>query len=391
MRNFITAATILAASTAGAETLSDQLSAQGIAATLEALETDPTTPAYDLAAVHFLRGAELSAQGAQDYGVSAMGGIFLGMMNNMGEPLVKPLEADTIPNILASVDAQMQATRDALGQIASSDPAVVIDTAKIWLDANDNGQADEGESLADYLYELTGPPVWRRDEDDVTPTPVIRFDGSDIHWLAAYTHLVSGTADFVTAFDLEAPTAATLNARTAFAEAWGGFEGTDSTFSNGIDEAATILAILDQRPNPESLQNAKAHYLNVISENRQFWAKVAQETDNDREWIPNDAQSSGLDFEFPGGIGDSWLQVLADAKAILTGEQLIPFWRLPPTHGINISKLIDNPPSFSLPEMVQGSALLPYVEQGPVASSEAINAFGDLTGQNFGASMIILN
>ena len=50
---------------------------------------------------------------------------------------------------------------------------------------------------------------------------------------------------------------------------------------------------------------ARDHFLAMIGHNRRFWAEVAVEIDDDREWIPNGRQSAVLGFTLPGGIDDA--------------------------------------------------------------------------------------
>ena len=59
---------------------------------------------------------------------------------------------------------------------------------------------------------------------------------------------------------------------------------------------------------------------------------------------------------------------LDEFDAILKGQKLIPHWRL--AKGINLRRVFLEPQTFDPVLWVQGSAALPYLEDGPVTSAE---------------------
>ena len=81
----------------------------------------------------------------------------------------------------------------------------------------------------------------------------------------------------------------------------------------------------------------------MVAENREFWARVALETDNDHEWLPNDNQQSALGIELPPGTGAAWMIVLADFEAVMNGEKLVPYWRVGAPAGMNVGKIFTDP------------------------------------------------
>jgi hypothetical protein len=64
----------------------------------------------------------------------------------------------------------------------------------------------------------------------------------------------------------------------------------------------------------------------------------------------------------------AWYQVLDEADAILDGEKLVPHWRL--RQGINLRRVFEEPQPFDLVLWITGPAALPYLEDGPVSTSE---------------------
>ncbi|WP_283176876.1 hypothetical protein [Gemmobacter sp. 24YEA27] len=146
-------------------------------------------------------------------------------------------------------------------------------------------------------------------------------------------------------------------------------------FGNQVDRVTIILQALAQEPDAALAAKAHGHFLAMIEENRRFWTLVEAETDNDREWIPNEKQLSALGLQLPPGTAAQWQAVLADAEKLLKGEILMPHWRYGAEAGISLKKLFEAPPKVDLIGMIQGEALLPYAEKGVVMSGQAWSDF----------------
>lgn len=187
----------------------------------------------------------------------------------------------------------------------------------------------------------------------------------------------------VRAYDPTEPVARILSARDAM-EALGPVQG-DPFFGgsmrpDGFDWIAMVLATLNQTPDTGQMAAAQAHFLAMVAENRSFWTRVAAETDNDREWLPNDRQQSALGIEVPKGAGAAWMIMLSDMEAVLKGEKLVPYWRVGPPAGINVAKLFTDPRPIDVAGWIQGWAALPYLEKGTLVSPESADAFDAMTG-----------
>ena len=83
--------------------------------------------------------------------------------------------------------------------------------------------------------------------------------------------------------------------------------------------------------------------------------------------------------------------VLAEAEAVLTGDLLIPHWRLGDSAGINLAQAMQNPPEIDIISIIQGEGILPYAEKGSRVSGQSLWAFERMIGGNAGLYMIILN
>jgi hypothetical protein len=162
-------------------------------------------------------------------------------------------------------------------------------------------------------------------------------------------------------------------------------------FGRQVDRVAMVLFALSKTPDKTLAVQAHGHFLATIEDNRRLWSMAGLETDNDREWIPNDRQVSGLGFPLPPETGKRWQAVLADAEAALNGEALIPHWRFGAEAGINLKKAFENPPAVDLVTWIQGEGLLPYAEKGRRLSPEAWNDFERLVSGDAILFAVFLN
>ncbi|MFN3991816.1 MAG: hypothetical protein ACK4IU_02785 [Tabrizicola flagellatus] len=229
--------------------------------------------------------------------------------------------------------------------------------------------------------------------DPAAPPLTVRFDAADAAWLAAYTHVMSGVANTVLAYDPAASIDRVIAARAAIrvAPPSPGNYSFDASFGQFLDAFAMLEGAVNQPPDAARATAAKDHFLSMIAENRRFWSLVALETDNTLEWIPNDRQTSALGLELPAGTGDTWLGVLADGEALLQGRLLIPYWRGPTGQGINLGRMFDDPAPMSIIGWAQGWAAVPYLEHGPVVTATSLRRFEALMGGDAGLMMVFLN
>ncbi len=375
-RHFI-AAVLIAASPAAAQDspdISDRLAAEGLAPTeafLVALDTPDPTQRFALGAVRFLRAIELTLQTRWRLGINAdrteLPVLRLPVPAN---PNPQHFTPDAIQALFGALIQDLDAARAPLVSIGDGDAvSLTIALWDLWFDINMNGTRDEGEALINVAGRaLTGRSMAR------TEDPVVTFDTADAAWLAAYTHFLSGFAELVLAFEpteqIARVAAASeqmdlLAADTEYRNAY------DMMFGQQVDRVAMIYFSLKQQPDPAHTRAAHAHLLQMIDLNRVFWARVAAETDNNAEWIPNDSQQQGMGLTVPPGTGDRWLAVLDDAEALLKGEKLIPYWRLRAGAGLNMRKMFETPVPVDLAEWVHGIGLLPFAEEGPRVSADS--------------------
>jgi hypothetical protein len=373
---------LLLATPAAAETISEEIARTGLTATesrLAALPAPTNEDLFALAGLHFLCGVEQALQLRWQTGVKAdwseLPILRLPIPEN---PNAIPFQAADFSALIRNLDADMDASRAALSQLGDKPFALEIRISDLWFDINANGTRDAGEDLA----EVTGMALGGgRGMGVAVEDPVITFDTADAAWLSAYTHFLSGFVSTALAYDPEPAIQRILDSSEQIYALWGPTppnNAMDMMFGRQVDRAAMVLTALSNTPDKTLAQDAYGHFLSMIEDNRIFWSRVALETDNTGEWVPNDTQVSGLGLMMPPGTGERWQAVLADAEKALKGELLIPHWRFGAEAGINLKKAFENPPAVDLITWIQGEGLLPYAGKGPQMSSQAWRDFEDI-------------
>ena len=359
----------LATSPASAETLSAEIGRDGIAATearLSALSAPTNEDLFALAGLQFLGGVEAALQLRWQTGIRSDWSELPIMRLPIPEnPAARPFVPADFTALVAGLDTRMDAARFTLALLGDKPFALEVGLSDLWFDINMNGMRDDGEAMASVAgLTLGGGRLVTVPVAD----PVIRFDTADAAWLAAYTHFLSGFASTALAYDPEPAIQRVMDSSAALYALWGDTpppNAMDMMFGRQVDRIAIALFALSKTPDKTLAQDAYGHFLAMITENRRFWALVELEADNDREWVPNDRQSSGLGIMVPPGTGDRWQAVLADAEAVLKGDMLIPHWRFGAEAGINLKKAFENPPAVDLVTWIQGEGLLAYAQKGP--------------------------
>lgn len=364
--------------------LSAEIARDGLAKTearLAALSSPTGDETFALGGVRFLRVVEAALQKQRVEGLYDATGLapFIGVVEPT--PRAQPLRPEALSELLTEAVTGLDAARAPLSQIGEgADIGVILDLGALWFDIDANGVRAPEENAMDLLGPLLLGWQWS-ERDPATPSPVIRFDGPDAAWLSAYTHVLAGMSEIILAYDPTPALQRLVDSQAAFSalsplppEAEPGYFSTQQ-MATSIDSFAPIVWLLEQDPDPARMSSAHAHFLAMVADNRRFWDAVAKETDNDREWLPNDSQTAALGIDLPKGTGTRWLGFLSDFEAVLKGEKLLPFWRLGPDAGVNVAKLFTGPRPVDIGGWIQGADALPYLEQGTVVSGESWTAF----------------
>lgn len=319
---------------------------------------------------------------------------------------MRPLAPGEIDAALQDFVAAMARTSATLADLPAGEaPAFALDFKDLWFDIDGDGRRGRNESAAPILQRmtglrrnarLTGPPRDTIAEDlaqrqgtaarDAGP-PIVRFDAADTAWLSAYAHVLAGMAEMVLAFDPEPALAKARTSRARLAElAAPGDSSLARDYDGYLDLIPVVFETLAHQPDPAHTRAAATHWRAMIADNRRFWSLVAEETDNQAEWIPNDRQDSMLGINFPQGLGARWQAVLADGAALLDGSRSIPFWRSTSV-GIDLAAWLDAPGALDLPGVVQGWALAPYFTAAPPIDDASWGQFVGLVGNRNGVFM----
>ena len=366
--------------------ISEEIGCNGLAATearLSGLPAPTDQDRFALGGVLFLRAVEITFQDRYAYGMSDRTGLLpLLRLPLADNPNPKPFQPEVVVGIFTKAAAKLTEARTELVAIpGSSDFSVQIALKDLWFDVNANGLREPGEGVAEIIGQVM---VGQNDQTRLwlQHLPTVRFDVADAAWLAAYADLLAGFSDMVRAYNPTEPISRALGARAAMAAL--GPLSPDPIFGNAydpdpLDVIAILLATLNQPPKPDLMAEARTHFLAMIDENRQFWPRVASETDNDNEWLPSDSQTSALGIVVPPGTGAVWMGLLGDFEGLLNGTKLAPYWRVSGRVGINVAKLFSDPRPIDLAGWIQGWGVIPYLEKGDVVSWQTIDAFNRLT------------
>ena len=302
-------------------------------------------------------------------------------------PAPEPLTYEKMRGFLMASLSDLAAAQVTLAGMGSGDVKLPVAIGLVRLDLDGDGTASEDEALwRVFDSTLGGGNITAQDAEAF----VVVLDRGDAAWLRGYTHLLSALLEFPLAHDWQ--------------------QGFDASFHMFFPRAGLPNAILDATPSnlfgdpsaasfadliafvhlmhwpvtePKRMEAVLGHLENVVALSRESWTFILAETDDDSEWIPNPRQARGV---LPGvpvtqETVDGWLLFLGEFDALLTGRKLIPHWRL--EKGINLRRVFTEPRTFDPVLWMQGSAALPYLEDGELTSSETWSRIMGLLQGNF--------
>jgi hypothetical protein len=346
---------------------------QGERALSERVNADPSDgeARFGLAMVRFIAAIEAFGQHHYRFGLKAP-------EHPIFPFLRMPVPENPSPEVL-TYEAQRAALRAlldglagveaTLADVSGPDVKIVIDLEKTRLDFRGTGTADPDATLMSVVRSVS-PMTVRRGTAQAFE---VAFDLADAIWLRGYCHLLSAGLEFALAYDW----------RDTFANAGGlfypriaapGSASRDIPWARENGEIASAIAMIHQirwePAEPGCMSRARSHLKQVIALSRDSWKAILSETDDDREWIPAPTQRNGV---LPGMTVtkervDTWLRALDDFDAVLDGRMLLPHWAL--GKGFNLKRVFEEPKTFDLVLWVTGHAATPYLEDGPVMSSE---------------------
>jgi hypothetical protein len=233
----------------------------------------------------------------------------------------------------------------------------------------------------------------------------LTLDRGDVHWLRGYLHLQAAVGEFLLAHDFN--TIIEVGAHRVFENVktphmW--LLKEDRNFDDNSNFEEFILPLIDgvavatlaldiPIDEPMRFKTVLDHFQGTIENGQEMWKHILAETDDENEWIPNPKQTGAMGVAVSQEMIDTWLETLTEAKRIVDGDKLLPFWRdylqtgEPGERGINIRKVFENPPeSLAIVLWIQGTAATSYLERGKItefADEEFLRRIDDVFGSNF--------
>jgi hypothetical protein len=347
---------------------------------------------FALGAVRFLQAVETLGRDLYRYGLSDAGKSFEGIgllpivrLPVPPNPHPEAIDYDAFREVLATFAAGLARAEETLAAIGDSDVALPLAVGLVRLDIDGDGVGTEDEALWRILNRVA-----RLDwlDEKAAGNLVIRFDASDIPWLRGYCHLLMAIAEFPLAHDWRAAFDATFHgpfphsqlplAAAPVAPPEPGLE-----FLAGAADLIAFLHLMHWPvEEPERMLAVLGHLEAVPPLSRESWRRILAETDDSKEWIPGPLQTAAL----PGlavteDQVDGWLLFLDEFEALLAGDKLLPHWRF--SQGMNLRRIFTEPTAFDLVLLVQGTAALPYLEDGEITAEATWRRISALLGGDF--------
>ena len=296
-----------------------------------------------------------------------------------------PATPERVAALFRDLRTSLRLANQTLAAMDDEPFGVAVNASQARMDVDGDGTVASNEMLMASLGRVLGIPVPAPDAEDL----LLRFDEADAAWLQGYTHFLAGLLDVLTAYDWmpvwnQCAHAVFRNPRPVPPiDQYAGDVVRRERETQFLDYIAALHEMRLELLRPEALRSARDDFRAMVACSRTCWQRVRAETDDDHEWLPSPAQTG------PGGARvteeqiDGWHRVLDELDAVLSGQKLLAHWRLKPGTGINVDKLVASPPRLDLVLLVQGSALLPYVEEGSASDLATWRALMQPFGPGF--------
>ena len=363
--------------------------AEGAAAMQAAIDadTDNQQARFSLGAVQFLQAIEGLGRDQYRYGLLAGRTRTMPFMRlPIGEnPAPEQISYDSARRILLDLQQRLTLAEQTLAAVKPSGVKLPLKIAHARMDLDGDGSASENETVWFVLQALQST---QRGNREIPPAPdlTITFDDADAVWLRGYCHVLLAMSDVILAYDWQdqfVRTAHLFYPRVDSPYQFLQDEGTGQFFGfngqNVLDLVAWLHTINYELVEPERMESALGHLETVIQLSRRNWELIQAETDDDNEWVPGANQTAAMPgFQVGQEIITGWHDFLDEMEAILAGKKLVPFWRgikggfgpwdqeFPrnPKVGLNVRRMFTEPTRFDLALWLQGTALVPYLEEG---------------------------
>lgn len=345
---------------------------------------------FSLGILQFFGAVETLGQQLYRYGLDPnpaqqMGIPFLRFPVAMDNPNPEPMDYEHWRDLFETLEENLQAAEATLDRVGDDRVKVPVRFAQIRLDLNGDGTLNEAEEFL-QIYQTYNRNI---DANFIEQAKAfsIAFDTGDAYWLQGYCNLLMSMTDTILAYDTQElfeRLGSRFFARVETPYSMPSTVPANRIWEADIADAIAAIHLLRLDPiEPERLAIALDRARTVIALSRQSWNAIVQETDNDREWIPNATQTSVIPAAVTGEQIDTWYLMLDEMERVLSGQKLLPHWRFPNDLGVNLERVFLEPDVFDLVLWVQGSAALPYLESGELTQTETWRELISVFGGNF--------
>ncbi len=352
---------------------SDKL-ADGIA-TLEVMvarDSGNDEARFGVGMVRFIQAIEHLSQGLYKYGLQPPRSMMMPIVRLPvpENPNPEPVDYEKFRAILLAFVADLSAAESTLAGIGTSDVKIPVNLVTIRYDADGDGTVGADETMTAALARFLEVDV-----AEIAAQPmVVAFDHADAFWLRGYCNVLMALSEFLLAHDWHESFDASFH--VFFPRAHSPFQMALAPPSDGFifsseGAIADLISFLHIRwpvSEPARMAAVREHLKSMIALSRQDFSAVVAETDDDHEWIPNAHQTGAAGSPVNAEQIAAWEKVLDEFDALLDGRKLMPHWRM--KQGINLRKVFEDPRPFDFVLWITGPAALPYVEDGPVLTSE---------------------
>lgn len=277
-----------------------------------------------------------------------------------------------------------------LSGMGSAEVKLPLSLGQARIDMNGDGKAQDNERLFEVLNVVnqtpwqSAPPV----TEEQAARFVIAFDRGDAAWLRGYCHLLNAILDFQLGYDFKVTFNDSYHLLFPRAQLPGGqvtlrqSRATESFMGQLSDAVVMVQELNWPVARPKRLRASLQHLREVVAMSRESWRFILAETDDEAEWIPSPKQVSGvLGTQITDATVEGWMGFLDHFDQILDGKLMIPHWRF--EEGFNFARLLSEPRTFNLVQLIQGRSMLPYLQKGPTLSSGEWSRLEGLLGGSF--------
>lgn len=348
---------------------------------------------FGLGMVRFIEAVEHLSQGLYRYGLQPPRSFLMPIVRLPvpENPNPEPIDYGKFRQLLLTFVADLGTAEETLAAMRSDGNAkILVNLVAIRYDADGNGSVGADERLTDVMAR-----IMEIDIEDLDQGPmVVAFDNADALWLRGYCHVLMALDEFLLAHDWQESFDASFH--VFFPRAHSTFQNelatsdTDTFFGEtAIADLVSFLHIRWPVGEPARMAAVRQHLKSMVALSRESWAAIGAESDDDREWIPGPGQTGVTGSTVAADQVAAWHDVLDEVDAVLDGKKLLPHWRF--DRGINLRRVFDEPRPFDFVLWITGPAALPYLEDGPVVTSEEWNDITSAFEDNFGSYAIWFN